>query len=248
MAKGVALVTGGGRRIGAQICSTLIDDGWYVIVHVRSSVEDAERLLADASGQRNGESCGQVVIADLSTDEGLQSLIDQTHAIIEGQKSVGLGVLVHNASIYNSKDYESVSLDELRLNNRIHIEVPFVLTQALTPSLKAASGCVIGMIDTSLHRAWKDLAHYTASKAALRQLMMNLAGDLAPDVRVNCVAPGAIMAAPWEAEHFASVIEKVPLGRGGAPEDVANAVSFLVRSTYLSGQVIEVDGGWSVAP
>ena len=104
------------------------------------------------------------------------------------------------------------------------------------------------MIDTSLHRAWKDLAHYTTSKAGLRQLMMNLAGDLAPEVRVNCVAPGAIMAAPWEAEHFASVIEKVPLGRGGAPEDVANAVSFLVRSTYLSGQVIEVDGGWSVAP
>ena len=165
MAKGVALVTGGGRRIGAQICSTLIDDGWYVLVHVRSSVEDAQRLLADASQQRNGEACGQVVIADLSTDEGLQSLIDQTHAILEGQKSVGLGVLIHNASIYNSKDYESVSLEELRLNNRIHIEVPFVLTQALTPSLKAASGCVIGMVDTSLHRAWKDLAHYTASKA-----------------------------------------------------------------------------------
>jgi len=248
MAKGVALVTGGGRRIGAQICSTLIDDGWYVLVHVRSSVEDAQRLLADASQQRNGEACGQVIIADLSTDEGLQSLIDQTHAILEGQKSVGLGVLIHNASIYNSKDYESVSLEELRLNNRIHIEVPFVLTQALTPSLKAASGCVIGMVDTSLHRAWKDLAHYTASKAGLRQLMMNLAGDLAPDVRVNCVAPGAVMAADWEAEHFASVIERVPLGRGGAPEDVAKAVLFLTESTYLSGQVINVDGGWSIAP
>jgi NAD(P)-dependent dehydrogenase (short-subunit alcohol dehydrogenase family) len=77
------------------------------------------------------------------------------------------------------------------------------------------------MVDTSLGRAWEGLAHYTASKAGLRQLMMNLAGDLAPDVRVNCVAPGAIMAAPWEAEHFASVIEKVPLGRGGTPEDVA---------------------------
>jgi NAD(P)-dependent dehydrogenase (short-subunit alcohol dehydrogenase family) len=189
-----------------------------------------------------------VVNADLSSDEGLAFLIDATKSIVKAQNADGLGVLVHNASIYNSKDYASVSLDELRLNNRIHIEVPFLLTQSLSPALKAASGCVIGMVDTSLGRAWEGLAHYTASKAGLRQLMMNLAGDLAPDVRVNCVAPGAIMAAPWEAEHFASVIEKVPLGRGGTPEDVANAVSFLVRSPYLSGQVIEVDGGWSVAP
>ena len=78
--------------------------------------------------------------------------------------------------------------------------------------------------------------------------MMNLAGDLAPEVRVNCIAPGAIMAAPWEAEHFASVIERVPLGRGGSPQDVAKALMFLVQSEYLSGQVINVDGGWSVAP
>ena len=101
MAKGVALVTGGGRRIGAQICSTLIEEGWYVIVHVRSSVEDAQRLLADASQQKNGEACGEVVIADLSTDEGLQSLIDQTREVLEAQNAVGLGVLIHNASIYN---------------------------------------------------------------------------------------------------------------------------------------------------
>jgi NAD(P)-dependent dehydrogenase (short-subunit alcohol dehydrogenase family) len=104
------------------------------------------------------------------------------------------------------------------------------------------------MIDTSLGRAWDGLSHYTSTKAGLRQLMMNLAGDLAPDVRVNCVAPGAILAADWEAEHFASVIERVPLGRGGTPEDVAKAVMFLTESAYLSGQVINVDGGWSVAP
>ena len=157
-------------------------------------------------------------------------------------------MLVHNASIYTTKDYESVSLEELRLNIRIHLEVPFLLTQGLTAQLKTGSGCVIGMIDTSLGRAWNGLSHYTSTKAGLRQLMMNLAGDLAPDVRVNCVAPGAILAADWEAEHFASVIERVPLGRGGTPEDVAKAVMFLTESAYLSGQVINVDGGWSVAP
>ena len=78
--------------------------------------------------------------------------------------------------------------------------------------------------------------------------MMNLAGDLATDVRVNCVAHGANIEADWESEHFASVVEKVPLGRAGEPIDVANAIMFLLESTYISGQIINVDGGWSVSP
>jgi pteridine reductase len=248
MAKGVALVTGGGRRIGAEITSSLIDDGWYVLVHARTSVQEATELLSKKSAEHGGKQCGELIVADLSTDEGLNALISQTTAIIGSQNASGLGVLVHNASIYSSESFESVGIEELRLNIRIHLEVPFLLTQALAPSLKASSGCVIGMIDTSLGRSWDGLSHYTSTKAGLRQLMMNLAGDLAPEIRVNCVAPGAIMAAPWEAEHFASVIEKVPLGRGGSPLDVAKAVVFLVESEYLSGQVINVDGGWSVAP
>ena len=130
MAKGVALVTGGGRRIGAEITSELIDDGWYVLVHVRQSYEEANKLLTQKSEQHGGIECGSVVIADLSTDEGLASLIEQTKAAILAQKAEGLGALVHNASIYKSNDYESVSLEELRMNTRIHIEVPFLLTQA----------------------------------------------------------------------------------------------------------------------
>jgi len=248
MAKGIALVTGGGRRIGAQIVRSFIAEGWYVLVHVRSSVEEAQTLLDEAQNTESGSPSGEVIVADLSTDEGLSHLIASTRRVIADRNQTGLGVLVHNASIYSSKDFEAVGLEELRLNTRIHMEVPFLLTQALTAELKQASGCVIGMIDTSLGRSWSGLAHYTSTKAGLRQLMMNLAGDLAPEIRVNCVAPGAIMAAAWEAEHFASVLEKVPLGRGGSPDDVSKAVSFLVNSEYLSGQVISVDGGWSVAP
>ena len=248
MAKGVALVTGGGRRIGAEIVRSLLRADWYVLIHVRTSKEDALELLASEPSHSAEQPAGEVLVADLSTDEGLTDLIEGAKRVISEQNAQGLGVLVHNASIYTTKDYESVSLEELRLNIRIHLEVPFLLTQGLTAQLKIGSGCVIGMIDTSLGRAWDGLSHYTSTKAGLRQLMMNLAGDLAPDVRVNCVAPGAILAADWEAEHFASVIERVPLGRGGTPKDVAKAVMFLTESAYLSGQVINVDGGWSVAP
>ena len=101
MSKGVALVTGGGRRIGARICATLIEEGWYVIVHARTSVDDAQVLLDEASKKANGEARGEVVKADLSSDEGLAFLIDATKSIVKAQNADGLGVLVHNASIYN---------------------------------------------------------------------------------------------------------------------------------------------------
>lgn len=248
MGQRVALITGSGKRIGAATAAKLLSDGWFVFLHVRNSVEEAQNFLDSYQRDNGTPASAEIVKADLDSDEELEQLIQHILDHDSVKKNGGLHGLIHNASIYNSMDFEEVSLKELRLNNRIHVEVPFILTQRLVEPLKAVNGCVVGMIDTSLGRAWKGLAHYTSSKAALRQLMMNLAGDLAPDVRVNCVAPGAIMAAEWEAEHFASVIEKIPLGRAGEVEDVANAVSFLLDSPYLSGQVIEVDGGWSVSP
>lgn len=248
MAQRVALITGGGKRIGAATVSLLLDNDWFVFIHVRNSIVEAEAIL-QAYEQKNGSKAqAEIIQADLNSDDDLSTLIGVVLNHEKVKSNGGLHALVHNASIYSSEDYESVNLETLRLNTRLHIEVPFLLTQGLLTPLKSGNGCVIGMIDTSLGRAWKGLSHYTASKAGLRQLMMNLAGDLAPEIRVNCVAPGAIIAADWESEHFASVIEKVPLGRAGEPSDVAQAIFFLLNSTYLSGQTINVDGGWSVSP
>ena len=248
MAQRVALITGGGKRIGAATVSLLMDNNWFVIIHVRTSVSEAEEIL-QAFEQKNGAKApAEILQADLNSDEELAELIQAVLKHEKVKSCGGLHALIHNASIYSSKDYEVVLLEELRLNNRLHLEVPFLLTQGLLKPLRSAQGCVIGMVDTSLGRAWKGLSHYTASKAGLRQLMMNLAGDLAPDIRVNCVAPGAIIAADWESEHFASLLEKIPLGRAGEPLDVAKAIMFLADSSYLSGQTINVDGGWSVSP
>ena len=248
MAQRVALITGSGKRIGAATASLLMDNDWFVFIHVRSSVAEAEEILQQFEQKSGSKAPAEIVQADLNNDDELASLI-QTILSHEKVKSCGgLHALIHNASIYSSQDYKSVSLESLRLNNRLHIEVPFLLTQGLLTPLQSGQGCVIGMVDTSQGRAWKGLSHYTASKAGLRQLMMNLAGDLAPEIRVNCVAPGAILAADWESEQFASVVEKVPLGRAGEAIDVAQAILFLLDSTYLSCQTINVDGGWSVSP
>ena len=248
MAQRVALITGGGKRIGATTASLLMDNGWFVFIHVRSSVAEAEEILHVFEQKNGSKAPAEIIQADLNNEAETTSLI-QTVLSHEKVKSCGgLHALIHNASIYSSQDYEDVSLESLRLNNRLHIEVPFLLTQGLLAPLKSGQGCVIGMVDTSLGRAWKGLSHYTASKAGLRQLMINLAGDLAPEIRVNCVAPGAILAADWESEQFASVVEKVPLGHAGEAIDVAQAILFLLNSTYISGQTINVDGGWSVSP
>ena len=226
-----AVITGGAKRIGAAISNALLDDGWKVYIHCNSSLEEAEKL---AEGRD-----AIVVQADLGSDAGLKHLIDS----IDGQN---IDLLIHNASLYRKEDFEQVTGELLREYSRLHFEVPFLLTQALLPKLQAKKGSVIGMVDTSWDHAWKGLAHYTSTKGALRQLIVNLAGELAPEIRVNGIAPGAIMAANWEREKFDKIIEKVPLGRAGTVEDIANAVLFLDSASYITGYILPVDGGWSL--
>ena len=151
-----------------------------------------------------------------------------------------------SASIYNQEDFATVTPQELRRFSSIHLDAPFFITQGLTPKLKDKNGCVIGMVDTSWDHAWEELAHYTATKAALRQLLINLAGELAPEIRVNGIAPGAILAAAWEKDRFEKILEKVPLRRAGTPEDIAEAVKFLADASYITGFILPVDGGWSL--
>ena len=155
-------------------------------------------------------------------------------------------MLVHNASIYNQEDFATVTPQELRRFTSVHLDAPFFITQGLVPKLKGKNGSVVGIVDTSINQSWEELSHYTATKAALRQLLLNLAGELAPEIRVNGVAPGAILAADWEKERFEEVLKRVPLGRAGKPEDIANAVKFLLESDHISGQTLFVDGGWNI--
>lgn len=240
----VVLITGAGQRLGAATAARLMDEGLHVLVHVRSSIEAATQLIDDAT-ERNGAVRGTIVRGDLTIDADVEALIADVkeHPMV---KANGLFGLVHNASFYSQGTFESISLESFRSLNRLHMEAPFLLTQALLPALERGGGSVVAIVDTSWGRAWEGLAHYTSSKAGLRQLMLNLAGELAGRVRVNCLAPGAIMAAEWEAEHFASVLEKVPLGRSGEGEDIASGVHFLLTNGTISGNVLHVDGGWTL--
>jgi len=267
MSKPVVLITGGGKRIGAEVSKELMEMGWYVLIHVNSSVEDAKSVLTDYTSKFGVDAPGDILQANLLDDYTSKFGVDAPGDILQAnllddleisrlisevlehqavKEAGGISGLIHNASIYSSIDVEDVSVEELQKNLKLHVEVPFILTLGLLDSMRAKNGCVIGMVDTSLGRSWKGLSHYTASKAGLRQLMINFAGDFHPDIRVNCIAPGAIISADWEVEHFAKIIEEIPLGRSGNPSDVAKAVLFLFNSPHISGQVINIDGGWSL--
>jgi len=246
MSKPVVLITGGGKRIGAEVSKELMEMGWYVLIHVNSSVEDAKSVLTDYTSKFGVDAPGDILQANLLDDLEISRLISEVLEHQAVKEAGGISGLIHNASIYSSIDVEDVSVEELQKNLKLHVEVPFILTLGLLDSMRAKNGCVIGMVDTSLGRSWKGLSHYTASKAGLRQLMINFAGDFHPDIRVNCIAPGAIISADWEVEHFAKIIEEIPLGRSGNPSDVAKAVLFLFNSPHISGQVINIDGGWSL--
>ncbi len=246
MAKPVVLVTGGGRRIGAAISKLLMQSGYFVLIHVNKSEDLARALILEHSAENDCQACGDVVIADLNSDSDVDNLLSTVANHPSVLEDGGLFGIVNNASIYHQIPFENLTIDDIRSNFRIHLEIPFLLAHGLCNLLKAKLGCIIGIIDTSQGRSWKDLSHYTSSKSALKQLMVNLAGDLQPEIRVNCVAPGAIISADWEAEHFASVLEIVPMGRSGEPLDIANAVKFLLESPHISGQTINVDGGWTL--
>jgi len=165
MSKPVVLITGAGKRIGAEVSKQLMEMGWYVLIHVNSSVKEAENILADYSKKFGVEAPGDVLQANLLNDEEVKVLISEVLEHQSVKDSGGISGLIHNASIYSSIDVNKVSIKDLQKNMKLHVETPFNLTLGLLESLRAKTGCVIGMVDTSLGRAWKGLSHYTASKA-----------------------------------------------------------------------------------
>ena len=241
----VCFVTGSGRRIGASIIRKFAEEGYAVLIHVSTSLEAGESLKSELIGKGFQ---ADLLQGDLSDEEQTEELISTVSNHTFVQEREGLDVLVHNASVYSQMPIQDLSLNTMRFLNRLHVEAPLQLSQGLHASLSGVDGSIIALTDTSAGKAWKQLSHYTSSKAGLRQLMLNLAGEYAPNVRVNCVAPGAILSADWEQEHFNKIIQSIPLQRSGDPSDIAGAVYFFAISPYLTGQELFVDGGWNLNP
>ena len=237
----VALVTGSARRIVAVTVRMLHQAGADVVVHYRSSADDAEKL-ADELNTIRANSCF-LQQADLLEIKQLSTMVD---SII---KQTGrLDILVNNASTFYPTaigEITEADWDNLMGSN---LKAPLFLSQAVAPHLIKNQGCIVNMVDVHGFRPMKGYPVYSAAKAGLLMLTQSLARELGPNVRVNGVAPGAIL---WpEAEENQNkaaqqaLLNKTALKREGTPEDIAKTVLFLVRdANYITGQVIPVDGG-----
>lgn len=237
---GVALVTGGARRVGAAIVRELHATGLRVVVHCHGSVDAARALAAELETQRADSV--HVLVANLNETEALPALAAQAQA-----RWGRLDALVNNASSYRRTPLGTISsadFDDLIGSN---FKAPLLLTQACLP-LFGEQAAVVNILDTLARHARPGFAPYNAAKAALWSLTETLAEELAPRVRVNAVAPGHILWAETtnlSAAQQATELAKIPLGRLGAPQEIASAVRFLLapESAYLNGVILPVDGG-----
>lgn len=234
----VALVTGSARRIGAVTVQALHKAGATVVVHYRSSSIEAESLSAELNAVRT-DSCF-LQQADLSDVAAIKSMIK---AVI---KQIGrLDILVNNASSFYPTELGEITeqqWDDLMASN---LKAPLFLSQAATPELIKHQGCIVNMVDIYGIRPLKNHPVYSAAKAGLIMLTKSLAKELGPDVRVNGVAPGAILWPESDDNTDQQVLlDKTCLKREGTPEDIAKAILFLVRDAdYITGHIIPVDGG-----
>lgn len=236
----VVLVTGGGRRVGAEITRTLHGAGAKVVVHYRRSVRGAAELAEELNARRPDSALA--LSADLLDTAALPALVDSAVAHF-GR----LDALVNNASSFFATPLGSV--DEAQWDDLVgsNFKAPLFLSQAARPHLLASRGAIVNITDIHAERPLKDYALYCAAKAGLLGLTRALALELAPEVRVNAVAPGPIL---WpEDDSFndsarQDILRRTPLARCGEPADIARTVLFLLAGApYVSGQVIAVDGG-----
>lgn len=237
-----ALVTGGARRIGKRITQTLHEAGYNVLVHYNTSADQAHELVVSLN-QRRPNSASSFA-ADLNDIEFVAPLVAECIA-----QFGRLDVLVNNASTFYPTPITHASLaqwDDLLGSN---LKAPFFLTQACVPHLREQKGSVVNIVDIYARRPLADHAIYCAAKAGLEMLTRALARDLAPQIRVNGIAPGAILW-PENDDHplqLDTVLKSIPLGRLGTPEEIAQTVLFFVsNASYITGQTLAVDGGRSV--
>ena len=237
----VGLVTGAAHRIGAEILRCLHGAGMDLALHYRSSRAPAEALQAELEAERPGSVL--LLQADLHRFDALPDMIRQVEA-----RFGRLDLLVNNASSFYPTPLESASeaeWDDLMGSN---LKAPFFLAQAAAPLLRTAGGCIVNLVDIHAERPLKDHPIYSAAKAGNAMLVKALARELGPEVRVNGVAPGAIL---WPEEYFSDekrlkILERIPLGRPGDPEAIAAAVLFLATADYVTGQILAVGGGRSL--
>ncbi len=233
----IALVTGAAKRIGAAIARRLAQDGWAIGLHCNSSRPEAEAFADElrAVGARVA-----LLPADLAAYDQTRDLVP---ACIEALGPANC--LVNNASIFEHDSVQDFTADSWQAHQDINLRAPVLLAQAFDTALPAGSrGNIVNIIDQRVLRPTPDFFSYTLAKSALWTATRTMAQALAPRIRVNAIAPGPVLRNIYQSDDdFAREWQSTLLGRGANPEDIAEAVMFILRAEAMTGQMIALDGG-----
>ncbi|MBS0226101.1 MAG: pteridine reductase [Proteobacteria bacterium] len=236
----VVLVTGAAKRIGAAIARHLHAHGYAIALHYRGSETEAAALRDELETNRPDSTL--LLQADLAQSDAAEALIARTI-----DRFGRMDGLVNNASTFFPTPFGETTPAQWQALFDANARAPFFLAQAAAPHLRASRGAIVNMTDIYGERPLRDHTAYCMSKAALVMMTKSLALELAPDVRVNAVAPGAILwpeHEPIDAARQTAIIARTPLARTGTPDDIADAVHWLLASArFTSGEVLHVDGG-----
>ena len=242
MTKKFIFLTGGAKRIGKVTCDAFHQKGYDVIFHYNKSADQAQEIRSKLN-ERRQDSC-YIMQADFNDADSVKELLEGISQITDG-----LDVLINNASSFYPTPIEKATSNDWSDLLNTNTTTPLFLTQALLPFLKKTKGSVINISDTLAPAGIKNFSLYAGAKSALEGITKSLAKELAPDIRVNAISPGAIL---WPEDEDLTDdqkkerLKKVALGRIGKPEDISSLAIFLSSAQYITGQVIKVDGGRSV--
>ena len=240
--KKTIFITGAAKRIGKEIALCFSEMGWNIIIHYNSSKNDAQVLADEINGNNPGSAI--TVQGNLDVKEDVEKVINEVRDAFPT-----IDLLINNASTFYPTPIEDISEEHWDKLVGSNLKGPLFLIKGLKDKLKESKGSIINITDTNLSKGVANYSIYSAAKAGLESITKGLARELAPDIKVNAIAPGAMLEPPdvtWTEEQKSEVISSIPLNRMGSEKDISEAVKFLAKSNYITGQIIKVDGGRSL--
>ncbi|MDA9925684.1 pteridine reductase [Gammaproteobacteria bacterium] len=236
------LITGAAKRIGKEMALSFFNKGWDIVIHYNSSKEEAEALADQMNSERNNSA--MLVQANLDNANEVEMLVEKILS-----KNGSIDALINNASTFYPTPIGTFSEENWNALMGSNLKAPLFLIQSFYKELEKNKGFIINVTDINVDRALVNHSIYLAAKSGLQTLTKSLAKELAPNIRVNAIAPGAILEPPntdWTAEQKNNIINAVPMRRMGTEKDIVDAAIYLSEAEYVTGQILNIDGGKSL--
>jgi pteridine reductase len=236
------LITGAAKRIGKELALSFFNKGWDIVIHFNSSKEEAEAIAHKMNSERSNSA--MLAQANLDNANEVEKLVKKILL-----KKGSIDALINNASTFYPTPIGTFSEENWNALMGSNLKAPLFLIQSLYKELEKNKGFIINVTDINVDRALVNHSIYLAAKSGLQTLTKSLAKELAPNIRVNAIAPGAILEPPnteWTSEQKNNIINAVPMKRMGTEKDIVDAAIYLSEAEYVTGQILNIDGGKSL--